>query len=195
MPLDERRLRWEARYAQTSAPARRPASVLRRAAFLLPPKGDALDLACGLGGNALFLAQRGLRVTAWDYAPSAIVELGKAADRAGLSIRAEVRDVVAQPPMPASFDVICVSYFLQRELAPALSAALRPGGLIFYETFAREAVSTQGPANPAYRLAPNELLELFSDLRVLEYREYGRVGDPARGARDSASLVAQKAAS
>lgn len=195
MPLDERRLRWEARYAQMPAHSRRPARVLRRAAFLLPPEGDALDLACGLGGNALFLAQRGLSVSAWDYAPSAIADLGKVAEQAGLAIRAEVRDVVAEPPVPSSFDVICVSYFLQRELAPALSAALRPGGLIFYQTFVREAVGTQGPGNPAYRLAPNELFNLFPDLRVLDYRDYGRVGDQARGERDSASLVAQKAES
>jgi len=192
MPLDERRLLWEARYAQMSAVSRRPARVLRRTAFLLPSTGEALDLACGLGGNALFLARRGLDVSAWDYSSTAIGDLAAVARQADLPIRAEVRDVVAEPPAPQSFDVICVSYFLQRELAPALSAALRPGGLIFYQTFVREAPGSQGPRNPAYRLAPNELLGLFPELRVLEYREYGRVGQLEWGERDSASLVAQK---
>ena len=88
--------------------------------------------------------------------------------------------------------MISVSYYLERALAPALSAALRPGGLLFYETFSRDAVSDGGPSNPAFRLAPNELLQLFGDLRVISYRELSTLGDTREGERDVAMLVAQK---
>jgi hypothetical protein len=79
-------------------------------------------------------------------------------------------------------------------LFPALAAALRPGGLLFYQTWTREAVTGRGPANPAYRLEPGELLRAFAGLRVLAYREEGRVGDVARGVRDQAWLVAMRPA-
>lgn len=192
MPSDERKLRWESRYRETSMSHPREASVLRDNAFLLPPAGRALELACGRGGNAFFLAEKGLSVTAWDYAEAAIESLGTVASERKLSIHAEVRDVITAPPEPGTFDVVCVSYFLARELVPAIVDALRPEGLLFYETFVREAVSDCGPSNPEYRLEPNELLRLFSDLCVLDYQEHGRVGDLASGRRDTAALVAQK---
>lgn len=192
MPSDQRRLRWENRYREAPMDGPMEAAVLRENAFLLPSAGRALDLACGRGGNALFLAHKGLTVTAWDYSEAAIKHMDELAKARRLSIRAEVRDVLAAPPAPGSFDVICVSYFLARELVPALVDALRPGGLIFYETFVREAVSECGPGNPEYRLATNELLHLFSRLRVLEYRDLGRVGDTTLGQRNIATLVAQK---
>lgn len=192
MPFDERRARWQARYQATEGEPR-PARVLRELGFLLPCRGRALDLACGRGGNALLMAAQGLDVSAWDYAPAAIEDLQRRARERGLDIHAEVQDVIAAPLPPDSFDVISVSYFLERDLAPAIAAALRPGGLLFYETFTREAVTDNGPSNPAFRLAPNELLRLFSGLRVVDYCEHARLGDLSAGQRDIASLVAMRA--
>ncbi|NNC68584.1 MAG: tellurite resistance methyltransferase TehB, partial [Gammaproteobacteria bacterium] len=71
-------------------------------------------------------------------------------------------------------------------------AALKPNGLLFYQTFIAEKVSDAGPSNPEYRLQPNELLESFSPLHVLAYQEHGTVGDVKKGLRDIAILVAQK---
>jgi SAM-dependent methyltransferase len=151
-----------------------------------------LDLACGLGGNALLLGERGLEVDAWDLSPVAIERLAQAAAAGGIRVHTAVRDVLTRPPEPDSFDLILVSHFLERGLAPAIAAALRPAGLLFYQTFTREAVSDCGPANPAYRLATNELLGLFPDLVVRYYREEGRVGDLHLGTRDIAQLIAQR---
>lgn len=100
--------------------------------------------------------------------------------------------MVAAPPTPDSFDVIVVSRFLERALCPAIAAALRPGGLLFYQTFVRDDVGAHGPANPAYRLERNELLRLFPQLTLRLYREEGRVGDVTRGVRDEAWLIAQR---
>jgi tellurite methyltransferase len=64
--------------------------------------------------------------------------------------------------------------------------------LVFYQTFTREKSADCGPSNPAYLLEENELLRLFSGLRILAYREEGNVGDVAQGFRNEAMIVAQK---
>jgi len=159
---------------------------------LLPPAGDALDLACGLGGNALFLARRGFRVSAWDISPAAIARLAALAGLLGLKIEAQARDVEAGPFPREAFDVVAVSRFLARPLAGPICDSLRPGGLLFYQTFVRGKLDPCGPGNPDYLLAENELLELFDGLRVLFYREEGLVGDLSAGNRNEAYFVGQK---
>lgn len=186
------REKWNARYRDRPIEAVRPAQVLRENLHLLPRSGKALELACGLGANAIVLARRGLETLAWDLSDVAITKLRDHARRRGLALRAEQRDVAADPPAPGRFDVIVVTHFLERNLAPALARALRPGGLLYYQTFIRETVDERGPTNPAFRLAPNELLELFAGLRVVVYREEGRIGDLRQGFRNEAMLVAMR---
>jgi len=183
--------KWNARY-RVATGERQASRVLRENLHLLPPQGRALDLACGLGGNSILLAQQGLHVDAWDIADVPIAALRNEADRRQLSLHAEVRDVTADPPAPETFDVIVVSYFLQRDIIPALIAALTPGGLIYYQTFTRQRVSGRGPQRAEFRLADQELLRLFSGLQVLFYREEGRVGDVQKGFRDEAMLIGRK---
>lgn len=185
---------WNERYAGADAAEASPAEVLRDFAHLLPARGRALDLACGLGANALLLARRGLQVEAWDSSAVAIERLREAAALEELDIRSGVRDVVLQPPQVGSFDVIVVSRFLERSLVSALKAALRPAGLLYYQTFIREAVhADRGPRRPEYRLATNELLGLFRDLRLIVYREEGRLGNLGAGLRDEAYAVFHRA--
>jgi len=136
-----------------------------------PSGGTVLDLACGLGANALDLASRGYVVHAWDYAESAIAALR----RRGGGVHCEVRDVVERPPQAASFDAVLVVHFLERPLFPSLRAALRPGGILAVQTFLQGQPG--GPRNPAFRLAPGELARLVAPLEVLhlEEREEGLV--------------------
>jgi SAM-dependent methyltransferase len=190
---DELRAKWDARHRDSEGELK-AAGVLTDNAHLLPSRGSALDLACGRGGNALFLAEQGLRVSAWDLSPVAIERLRTVARTRSLGLDAHIRDVLARPPEPGSFDVLVVSYFLDRSLIPSIAGALRPGGLLFYQTFVRDAVSALGPSNPDYRLDRNELLHLFAGLVVRVYREEGRVGDLSRGTRDVALLVAERPA-
>ncbi len=182
--------KWDTRYRKAGAAM--AGEVLAENRHLLPAKGEALDLACGLGGNALLLARTGLRTRAWDLSAVAIERLAAEADAEGLPLCAEVRDVVVAPPAAGSFDVIVVSRFLERGLCPALMAALRPGGLLFYQTFTRDKAVPGGPSNPAFLLAENELLRLFDGLRLRVYREEGCLGDVTRGLRNEALLVAQR---
>lgn len=183
---------WDARYRDRSPAEAEPAAVLADNPHLLPAGGMALDVACGLGGNAIFLARSGIETAAWDSSETAIAKLAAFAREQGLPLTTQVRDVVAAPPEAAGYDVIAVSRFLERALVPALIAALRPGGVLFYQTFNRSRVSDRGPGSDRFRLADNELLELFAPLRVRVYREEDRVGDLARGRRDEAQLVAHK---
>ncbi len=183
--------KWNERYRQSkSEPV--PCRVLLENQHLLPVRGKSLDVACGLGGNALLLAERGLESVAWDLSPVAIDRLRQWADERGLPVRAGVHDLTNGPLPESGFDVIVVSRFLERALLPMLIEALTPGGLLFYQTFTRVHVGDKGPSDPAWRLAENELLALFRGLHILVYREEGRVGDLGRGFRDEALLVGRK---
>lgn len=182
---------WDERYRDTDL-RQDPARVLTENLHLLPAEGKALDLACGLGANAVLLAERGLKTWAWDISPVAIRRLEDQSWEANLDLEAVVRDVTVAPPEADSFDVIVVSRFLDRALAPKLVEALRPGGLLFYQTFTREKIDEGGPGNPDFLLEDGELLKLFAALQPRVYREEGLLGDTSQGFRNEALLVAQK---
>lgn len=192
MQADQLLAMWNRRHAEAESPGR-VAAVLEQNMHLVTPGCQALDLACGRGANALYMAASGLQVSAWDLSPVAIGRLDQAAAEAGLTMQTAVRDVIALPPEPGCFDLILVSFFLERALAPAIAAALKPGGLLFYQTYCRAAVTDAGPSSAAYRLGDNELLELFPGLKVRVYREERLLGDTRRGWRDMAMLVAERA--
>ncbi len=161
---EELKTKWNVRYRYSqSTELRDPkaASVLEEHLQYLPRQGSALDLACGRGGNAALLHKQGLATHAWDISEVVVAELQQRLP----DVMAEVRDVVAEPPEANRFDVIVVSRFLERSLCSAIEAALKPGGVLFYQTL------THGLKNPDYLLAPNELLTLFPTLRVQFYEE------------------------
>jgi len=183
--------RWDSRYRDAGGP-HAPAKVLLDNAHLLPPQGTALDLACGLGGNSLFLAGHGLQTYAWDISPVAVEKLSALARRQGLPVVAEVKDALRDPIPAARFDVVVVAHYLERALTGDIIRALKPGGLLFYQTFTRTAVTDAGPQKDEWRLAGGELLTMFAPLRPLVYREEGLIGDVSQGFRDKALLVALK---
>ncbi|MBF0589997.1 MAG: methyltransferase domain-containing protein [Magnetococcales bacterium] len=183
---------WNARHRQRDA-IPHAALVLQENAHLLPRQGHALEVACGLGGNALFLAARGLETLAWDISDVAISRLQQEARQRQLPVTAQLRDLSVEPMPEAQFDVLVVSRFLDRGMMPGMIQALRPGGLLFYQTFTRIKVdAAMGPDNPEYRLDVGELLVLFGALQILHYREEGRVGDLQKGFRNEAMLVGKK---
>ena len=191
-PQSERE-KWNQRYL--SVDRTQPsvaAEVLLNHSYLLPSQGRALDLACGLGGNALLLSRHGLETYAWDFSDVAIAQLRRTAQSFQLTVYADVINVAEHNFEISAFDVIVVTRFLDRRIVPALIQALRHGGLIFYQTFIRDKDPAFGPTNPEFLLAENELLHLFAELRILVYREEGRVGDVTQGMRNEAMLVAMK---
>jgi SAM-dependent methyltransferase len=165
-----------------------PARWLSDHAFLLPRFGDALDLACGRGRNALWLARQGLRGVALDRREDAVAAVRAAAAHQGLTLSASVCDLETGPSSfePDAFDVIVVTHYLHRPLFPALLTALRPGGLLIYETFTRAQALRGKPTNPDFLLEPGELRRLVAPLEVVDDRE-GLYEE-----REVASVVARK---
>jgi len=184
--------KWNQLYSQSDQVCYPGIQVLTENSFLLPTTGTALDLACGLGANAVFLAGLGLAVTAWDISSVAIDKLTTYAAQQGLNINACQEKIVADSFNECCFDVIVVSRFLDRTLSDAIIGALKPDGLLFYQTFTREKVIPKRPNNPGYLLAENELLALFSPLRVVFYRENALIGKQLQGLRNEAQFIGQK---
>ncbi|TXL01416.1 hypothetical protein BMR02_03765 [Methylococcaceae bacterium HT1] len=91
-----------------------------RALFLLPSAGVALDLASGLGANALLLAKQGLTTQAWDISSVALRKLQQQADAHAIAIRTFTQEITTQSFSPNCFDVIVVSRFLDRSICNAI---------------------------------------------------------------------------
>jgi SAM-dependent methyltransferase len=191
MPITDAE-KWNTIYAAGGHQRNEPARVLREFAYLLPDSGTALELACGRGANALFLAGKGLDVHAWDISGEAIAGLSTRAGELHLKLHTRICDVTSDPPVADSFDVIVVSYFLERKLIPSIINALRRNGLLFYQTFIRARIDDTGPHNEEYRLAENELLHLCQGLNIVLYHEEGMIGNTRQGFRNEAMLIGQR---
>lgn len=191
------RVRWNRRYREREERDRhrRPSRWLTAHRRLLDqlPKGSALDLACGTGRNSLYLARLGFEVEAVDISDVAVRRLGDLAARRKLPIRARVMNLETAGLPRGRYRVIVNINYLERKLFPAIQAALRPGGLLFFVSFLKgPSAPLRGKINPAYLLDPGELRRAFAGLEILEYRE-GLAEAPAPpGKPESAFLLARK---
>ena len=140
--------------------------------------GRALDIACGKGRNAIYLAQRGFAVTALDISAVALAEARRRAQQQDLLIDWHLCDLEASELAPAAgdFDLIINFNYLQRALIRPMRQAVKPGGHVIFETYLIDQAAVGHPKNPDYLLRHNELLEFFGDFRVLYYRE-GKFAD------------------
>jgi 2-polyprenyl-3-methyl-5-hydroxy-6-metoxy-1,4-benzoquinol methylase len=130
-------------------------------------------VACGLGRHALWLAQRGLTVTAIDRDAAALAALARQADLLHLPIITTLRNLETEVVSLGvdGFDVIVVTNYLHRALFPTLKAALNPAGLLVYETFTSRQAIIGRPTNPDYLLLPGELERLVDGLELLGSQE------------------------
>jgi len=189
--MKELQAKWDAIYnkSQTSTAA---CKLLTEHSLLLPKHGKALDLACGLGGNALLLAAAGLSVEAWDISGIALQLLQDQAQNRQLRVNTRQANITPEILQNQAFDVIVISRFLDRALSNAIIGGLKTGGLLFYQTFTRDKLDQQGPNNPDYLLARNEILRLFAPLTLVYYQEYARIGGLQGGDRNEAYFIGQK---
>ena len=158
---------------------------------LLPRTGHALDVACGSGRHAVWLAALGLHVLAVDRSATAIAGLSAHPLASAGSIDAQVGDLETGELgiAPDAYDVVVVTHYLHRPLFPQLVAALRPGGVLVYETFTTAQAARGKPTSPEFLLRPGELVELVRPLAILAEREGDFDG------RMVASVVAQRSVS
>jgi len=175
--MDERTL-WDKKYSERSHGSLEPDPFLVNAydEFLFGTSpGLALDVAGGVGRHAIWLAQRGWRVKLLDISEVGVKQAKENTTRTGTasSISVEVCDLNTTPDLGREqYDLVVVFFFLQRELFPALAAAVKPGGFLIYKTYTTEQKNfAGGPSHPMFLLQPNELLHAFRSLRVLHYHE------------------------
>lgn len=171
----------------------KPAAFLVESLDLLPshgtPPGRALDVACGSGRDAVYLALAGYDVEAIDLLPDALARADDLARRSGVAIQTRVRDLEREPALATErYDLVVVFRYLQRSLFPALRQAVRPGGHIVYETFHEQNRATgRRPLSPAHLLQTGELEQAFAGFEVLIRRDaFEREG------RCFSSLLARK---
>jgi tellurite methyltransferase len=151
---------------------------------------QALDIACGTGRDAVFLAMQDFDVEGWDILPDALERCRELAVRNGVTVRTACRDVEGQGEIiaPAAYDLIVCVNFLHRPLMPQIAAGVRHGGLVAYETFVEPQRARFGkPGRETHVLKTGELPEWFKGWNILACRE-GLAG-PRRMA---AGLIAQK---
>ncbi|MCU0932765.1 MAG: class I SAM-dependent methyltransferase [Serpentinimonas sp.] len=140
-----------------------------------------LDLACGHGRHTRWLASQGCRVTALDRDAAALAslqDLTNSPDRRATTLLADVEN----GPWPLEgqqFDAVVVTHYLWRPLWPVLLAAVRPGGLLIYETFATGNETVGKPSRPDFLLRHGELLEVCAGWRVVAFED-GYLSDPPR---------------
>lgn len=164
--------RWDHKYRDGNYPDRgEPSPLLHQHAGDLP-RGPALDLGCGLGRNALYLAQLGYAVQALDVSAVAIDKARRRSADLGLQVDWQVRDLDDYPGPAQPCALILCCRLLIRPLLPRLAGWLQPGGVLLFEHHIdsdREPLA--GPRQRAHRLRPNELLGLLPGLRLLHYEE------------------------
>jgi tellurite methyltransferase len=183
------RQRWNQRYRGGAYDFTPAAWLVEHTALVRPRRAGAraLDLASGAGRNALYLAELGYSVDAWDIADAALEQLRAELGRrrsAGHRLEVVPRQVdlqAARLPVDA-YDLVLDTDFLERGLFASMATALRPGGLLLVRTWLRRAANEE--RNPAYLLEPDELRMAFRYLETIEYAE-----DPVQG---WASLVGRR---
>jgi len=190
---------WDERYRRGDYAPLEPSPLLVRAVGLTESVrgagGRALDLACGAGRHALFLAARGFRVTAVDASRAGIKLTRRRARERGLEVNARVADLERGEfeIEPAGYDLVCDFYYLQRDLFPALRAGVRPVGLFVAAIHLADGGPQARPMNPDFLLQPGELRAEFDGWEILHYHETaGHDADAGQHSRRSAELIAKK---
>ena len=140
-----------------------PDPLLAENRFLLSGKGNALDLACGVGDDALYLAKLGYSSFAVDGSLTAL-RFGKQKARANsLELLSFVTDLDSYPLPVAHFDVIVVLRYLNRDLVKPIRRALRAGGVLLFQTFNKRFLEQKPSFSEEYVLSDGELLDWFGD--------------------------------
>ena len=157
-----------------------PSAWVQRWSHLVPAGGRVLDVACGLGRHTRFFSEKNHPVSSVDRSEDAINLVKSIASLQ--PVEALLADIENGPwPFAGrTFDAVVVTNYLWRPLLPVLVQSVAPGGVLIYETFAQENGRFGKPSNPAFLLAPGELLDFVraeAGLRVIAFED-GYVATP-----------------
>jgi SAM-dependent methyltransferase len=174
--MDNERDTWNRRYSNGSHFSQKPDPFLVKAYDnfiqpLFPQGGTALDLAGGIGRHAIWLAQRGWRVTLLDISEVGLNQARRNATQLAKRIKFRVTDLKSFSGA-SRYDLVLAFFYLERAILPELLRSVKTGGLLVYKTYTRKPQNLDGgPSHPSHLLDENELLRAFAGMRVLGYRE------------------------
>ena len=182
---------WDARYTSGEHGMIEPSPLLLKAIEDVKP-GRALDIACGAGRHAIYLAKCGWQVTAVDSSRVGIEVLRDRAREAHVKVSAHVADLETDEfsVEAESYDLICDLYYLQRDLFTLIRRGVKSGGTVVAAIHLNDGNPDAKPRNPAFLLEPGELKSLFSDWEITYYRE--GPSDEGGHHHDTAYLIARK---
>ena len=182
--------KWNQRYAEDSYRKNNPVTLLEN---WLPrlPVGRALDVACGAGRNAVFLAQAGYQVDAVDISAEGLDRARREVESLELDINWIEQDLDQPYQFDTNYDVIIVMWYVNLGLISQLCGCLAPGGYLLCEEHLITDQQVIGPTNLNYRVAPGALVDAASVLDILLYQESIEMVDEGEQVA-SARLVAKK---
>ncbi|WP_411966211.1 class I SAM-dependent methyltransferase [Haloferax sp. YSMS24] len=166
--------KWDERFSEGEYPTDPDPSPVLQAYVDTFPEGRALDVAAGTGRNALFLAAEGYDVDALDQSWAGLDIIEERADETNVSERVEtiLADATEYEFPEETYDVITISFFRTLDQLGNIKAALKPGGVLFYQHHLQSSPpATVGPSTNRYRFQSNELLRSCLDLTILYYEE------------------------
>ena len=163
--------RWDRKYRE-----RVPAPEITPDPFLVScvqglSGGTALDVACGFGDNAIYLAGRGFEVTAIDISQIGLQSARKRATAAGAAVRFVWTDAEDFSFEAERFDLISAFFFLNRPVFAGIKRALKPGGVFVYRTFTVDELRYRPELSRHYLLEKGELPRCFADFEICLYKE------------------------
>ncbi|MBI4965542.1 MAG: class I SAM-dependent methyltransferase [Desulfomonile tiedjei] len=169
--MQQDRERWDKRHLEERSTAPTPDPWLVEHAGMLE-SGQCLDLACGRGGNALFVAERRYTVHAVDISLTALSDLQTEANRRNLDVQCIVMDLDYCSLPAGPYDLVLVFYFFEPRLMGAIKDCLKPGGLIIYATYNHRHTSVKPGFNVAYLVPPTGLVPYFPHFEILLNEPY-----------------------
>jgi cyclopropane fatty-acyl-phospholipid synthase-like methyltransferase len=202
--FDDARAFWDERFAVPEYIfGREPNRFLVSRAHLLASGCDVLDIATGEGRNAVWLAQRGCRVTGIDVSPKAIDKARRLAAENGVEVCFEVEDVLEREWLPDAFDA-AISIFIQfaapherKAVFEGMRRTLRPGGVAVLQGYTPKQLEyrTGGPPRADHMYTEPLLREAFAGWEILHLAEHEEVlseGSKHVGRSALIDLVARK---
>lgn len=136
--------------------------------------GRALDIASGIGRNAVFLADRGFRVDAVDNSRVGLLMAKDLMREKNVRVNLIFADLENYVIKPERYNLIINFYYLHRALFPDMTAGLKSGGYLVFESLTTGDAGFSESKNPDYYLEPNELFDMVSGhniYRIIFYRE------------------------
>jgi tellurite methyltransferase len=165
---------WDEKYSRPNfIYGKSPAQFLAENYQYIPFEGTVLDMGMGEGRNAVFLVQKGYKVTGIDISSVAVKKSYLLAQEFGVKIKGVVASLKEYKIPPGSFDAIICFYYVDRSLIEKIKSWLRPGGILIYEAYTTRELKRRklDPSSEADYLKEQEMLKLFSGMRILKYEE------------------------